>query len=240
MTLVIAPSPEAACGKAADLIAALLTARPGAVLALPIGATPRPVYAELRRRHREQGLSFARATVFCLDEYAGITADDPRSFHRTLRDELYDHVDLPVAQAHAPDAAAAAADEAARRYESAIADAGGLDLCLLGIGGNGHIAFNEPGSPFASRTRLVALAPETLAAAAAGTPTHALTIGVATILAARHCVLLAHGAGKAAIVARALEGPIGPDVPASALRLHGSATVILDGAAASRLTQPRA
>lgn len=239
MTLVIAPSPEAACGRAAELIADLLAARPSAVLALPVGATPRPVYAELRRRHREHGLSFARATVFCLDEYAGITSDDPRSFHRTLRGELYDHVDLPAARAYAPDGAAADASGAAARYEQAIADAGGLDLCLLGIGGNGHIAFNEPGSPFASRTRVVALAPETLAAAP-GTPTHALTIGIATILAARHCVLLAHGAAKAAIVARALEGPIGPDVPASALRLHANATVILDGAAASRLTQPRA
>ena len=244
MTLVIAPTAEAACAHAAELVAALLAARPAAVLALPVGATPRPVFAELRARHRAGGLSFARATAFSLDEYVGIPRDDPRSFHNTLRDQLYDHVDLAAARRHAPDGAAADLDAAAAGYEQAIADAGGIDLALLGIGGNGHIAFNEPGSPFASRTRVVELAPETRAGAAAAfggadvVPTHALTIGIATILAARRCVLLAHGAGKAAIVARALEGPIGPDVPASALRLHADATVILDAAAASRLTQP--
>jgi glucosamine-6-phosphate deaminase len=243
MTLVIAPTAEAACARAAELVAALLAARPTAVLALPVGATPRPVYAELRARHRAGGLSFARATAFSLDEYVGITRDDPRSFHHTLRDQLYDQVDLAAAHTHAPDGVAADLDAAATGYEQAIADAGGVDLALLGIGGNGHIAFNEPGSPFTSRTRVVALAPETRAGAAAGfggadvVPTHALTIGVATILAARQCVLLAHGAGKAAIIARALEGPIGPDVPASAVRLHRDATVIVDAAAASRLTQ---
>jgi len=244
MTLVIAPTAEAACARAAELIAALLAARPGAVLALPVGATPRLVYAALRARHRAGELSFARATAFSLDEYVGVTRDDARSFHHTLRDQLYDHIDLPAARAHAPDGAAADVEAAAAGYEQAIADAGGLDLALLGIGGNGHIAFNEPGSPFASRTRVVALAPETRTGAAASfggveaVPTHALTMGVATILAARRCVLLAHGAGKAAIVARALEGEIGPHVPASALRLHADATVILDAAAASRLTQP--
>ena len=244
MTVVIAPTAEAACARAAELVAALLAARPAAVLALPVGATPRPMYAELRAKHRSGALSFARATVFSLDEYVGITRDDSRSFHHTLRDQLYDHVDLAAARTHAPDGTAADLDAAAASYEQAIVEAGGLDLALLGIGGNGHIAFNEPGSPFASRSRVVALAPDTRAGAAAGfgsaeaVPTHALTIGIATILAARRCVLLAHGAGKAAIVARALEGPIGADVPASALRLHADTTVILDAAAASRLTQP--
>jgi len=244
MSLVIAPSPEAACARAAELVAALLAARPAAVLALPVGATPRPVYAELRRRHRAGALSFARATTFSLDEYVGIAPDDPRSFHHTLRDELYDHVDLRPEHIHGPDGAAADLDAAAAGYEQAIAGTGGIDLALLGIGGNGHIAFNEPGSPFASRTRVVALAADTRAAAAASfggaaaVPTHALTIGIATILAARQCILLAHGAGKAAIVALALEGPIAPEIPASALRLHTDATVILDAAAASRLTQP--
>jgi len=244
MTLVIAPTAEAACAHAAELVAALLAARRGAVLALPVGATPRLVYAELRARHRTGELSFAHATAFNLDEYVGVTRDDPRSFHHTLRDQLYDHIDLAAARTHAPDGAAADLDAAAAGYEQAIAGAGGLDLALLGIGGNGHIAFNEPGSPFTSRTRVVALAPETRAGAAASfggahvVPTHALTMGIATILAARRCVLLAHGAGKAAIVARALEDTIGPDVPASAVRLHADATVILDAAAASRLTQP--
>ena len=189
------------------------------MLALPVGATPRLVYAELRRRHHAGGLSFARATAFSLDEYVGVARDDPRSFHRTLRDQLYDQVDLDATRIDTPDGAAADLDAAAAGYEQAIAGAGGIDLALLGIGGNGHIAFNEPGSPFTSRTRVVALAADTRAAAAASfggidaVPTDALTIGVATILAARQCVLLAHGAGKAAIVARALEGPDRPGRP---------------------------
>src|SRR5688572_10654506 len=133
MTLVIAPTAEAACARAAELVAALLAARPAAVLALPVGATPRPVYAELRARHRAGGLSFARATAFSLDGYVGITRDDPRSFHHTLRDQLYDHVDLAAARRHAPDGAATDLDAAAAGYEQEIAAAGGIDLALLGI-----------------------------------------------------------------------------------------------------------
>jgi glucosamine-6-phosphate deaminase len=240
LNLVVLPTPETACLRAADIVAALLIARPGAVIALPAGSTPRPVYAELVRRHREQGLSFAGATAFTLDEYVGIAPDHPASFRRTMSEELYRHVDLAPGRAHAPDAAAADLDGACRRYEGAIAAAGGLDLCVLGIGGNGHIAFNEPGAPFDSRTRVVDLAAETRAASApafgAGpVPTQAITIGIATILAARRCLLLAYGAGKAGIVARAIEGAASPDVPASALQLHPDATILLDAAAASRL-----
>ena len=170
------------------------------------------------RRHREQGLSFARATAFTLDEYAGIAADHHASFRRYMSESLYRHVDLPRAAAHAPDATAADLHAECARYEGAIAAAGGLDLCLLGIGGNGHIAFNEPGSSFDSRTRVVALADDSRAAVAGAfggeaVPTRALTIGIATILAARRCVLLAYGAGKAGVIARAIEDPATPALP---------------------------
>ena len=240
MSIVIAPSPEAACAHAAELVAALLAARPAAVLALPVGGTPRLVYAELRRRYRAGALSFARATVFSLDEYVGVSRDDGRSFHHTLRDQLYDHVDLAAEHIRAPDGAAADVDAAAASYDQAIAAAGGIDLALLGIGGNGHIAFNEPGSSFDSRTRVVALADDSRAAVAGAfggeaVPTRALTMGIATILAARRCVLLAYGAAKAEVIARAIQPPPSPALPASALQLHADATFILDAAAASRL-----
>ena len=240
MNVTVLPTAEAACLRVAEIAAGLLAAKPDAVLALPAGSTPRPVYGELARRHRAQRLSFARATAFTLDEYAGISGDHPASFRRYMHEALYRHVDLAPDRAHAPDARAADLDAECARYESAIAGAGGLDLCLLGVGGNGHIAFNEPGSPFDSRTRVVDLARETRVAAAAafGTesaPARAVTVGIATILGARRCVLLATGASKAEIVARAIEAPPAPGLPASALQLHADATFILDAASASRL-----
>jgi glucosamine-6-phosphate deaminase len=240
VNVVIRSTPAAACETAAEIVADLLAAKPDAVVALPAGNTPRPVYAALVGRHRAAGLSFARATAFTLDEYAGIAADHPASFRRYMDDELYRHVDLPPGRTHAPDATAADLDAECARYERAIAGAGGLDLCLLGIGGNGHIAFNEPGSAFDSRTRVVDLADDSRAAVAASfpggaVPARALTIGIATILSARRCVLLAYGAGKADVIAGAVQGPPAPALPASALQLHADATVILDAAAASRL-----
>lgn len=240
VTVTILPTPDAACARAAEIIADLLAAKPDAVLALPAGNTPRPVYAELARRHREQGLSFARATAFSLDEYAGLAADHPAAFRRFMQEALYSHVDLPRERAHAPAGDAADPRAACEDYERAIAAAGGLDLCFLGIGGNGHIAFNEPGAPVDARTQVVALADDTRRAivpsfGAGPVPTHALTIGVGTILAARRCVLLAYGAAKAAVVARAIEERPSPALPASALQLHADATFILDAAAAAGL-----
>jgi glucosamine-6-phosphate deaminase len=236
----ILPTPEAACARAADIVSEVLIAKPDAVLALPAGNSPRPMYADLARRHREGGLSFARATAFTLDEYAGVGSDHPASFRRAVGDELYRHVDLQHDRARALDGEAPDLDAECARYERDIAAAGGLDLCVLGIGGNGHIAFNEPGAPFDSVTRVVDLAAETRAAsfgsfAGGRVPGRALTMGVATILAARRCVLLATGPAKAEVVARAIQPPPSPALPASALQLHADATFILDAAAASRL-----
>jgi glucosamine-6-phosphate deaminase len=188
VNVTILPTPQAACARVADIIEALLAAKPDAVLALPAGNTPRPVYAELARRYHAQRLSFARATAFTLDEYAGLPPDHRQSFRRTLHEGLFRHVDLP----------------------------------------------------FDSRTRVVDLADDTRAAAAATfgdepAPARALTIGVATILAARRCVLLATGAAKADIVARVIREPPSPSLPASALQLHPDATFVLDAAAASKL-----
>jgi glucosamine-6-phosphate deaminase len=243
MEVIVVPTADEACLRAARIVARQLRAKPDAVLALPTGITPRAIYAELVRQHRDEGLSFARATAFNLDEYVGIRADHPGSFRRALQEALYRHVDLPSARAHAPDGQAADLAAACAGYEAAIAAAGGLDLALLGLGTDGHIAFNEPTSSFGSRTRLKTLTDETRAAnqsmfAGLGpepVPHHALTVGIATILSARRCLLVAFGAAKAAAVAKMVEGPLAALVPASALQLHPHATVIVDEAAAEGL-----
>lgn len=241
MEIVVLPTPEAACLRAARIVARLIRAKPEAALALPTGATPRAVYAELVRQHRAEGLSFARVKAFSLDEYVGVPPEHPGSFRRTLAEALYHDVDLPAEQTHGPDGMAADLPGACASYEEKIARAGGLDLALLGLGRDGHIAFNEPTSSLQSRTRIKTLADETRAAnqAAFGrdpVPRHALTMGIATILAARRCVLVAFGQAKAGAVARLVEGPLTAMVPASALQLHGRATIIVDEAAAARLT----
>jgi glucosamine-6-phosphate deaminase len=245
--VVVLPSEAAVAVRIATLIATALAEKPEAVVALPAGNSPRPVYAELVRRHREgQGqarLSFARATTFGLDEYVGLSPDHPSSFRHFLDETLYRHVDLPRGRAHAPDAMAPEPVEllaACARYEEAIAAAGGLDLVLLGIGGNGHIAFNEPPSPFDSRTRVVTLTDETRLANAGAfpgghVPERALTMGIGTILSARRCLLMACGTHKARAIAAALEEPPSPARPASALRDHPHALVVLDQAAAGAL-----
>lgn len=228
---------EAARAVAGEMAAA---AARGAVFGLATGASPLGVYAELVRRHREEGLRFAGCTTFNLDEYWPLAAEHPQSFRQFMRRHLIGAIDLPAGRFHCPDGAAAEPrlPAACAAYEAAIAAAGGIDWQLLGIGRNGHIGFNEPGSPADSRTRRIDLSPETRADAAAdfgsldAVPRQAITMGVATILQARRIVLLAFGAKKREIVRRALEGPLGPDVPASFLRRHPDVTFVLDRAAA--------
>lgn len=228
----------------AGLVTALLARKPSATLGLPTGGTPRPIYRRLVGAHRRGKVSFAKATTFNLDEYAGIASDHPASFNTYMRDALFGHVDIDLSRAHVPDGSAADLDEEARRYERLIAAAGGIDLMLLGIGSNGHIAFNEPGAPFGSRSRAVELAESTRAEAQAAfgsesVPTHAITMGVATILEAREIVLVALGDAKRDALAAAIEGPVSIDCPASALRRHRRATIICDRAAAAGLRRAK-
>jgi glucosamine-6-phosphate deaminase len=240
MEVVIFPSADAACAHGARLMANLLGRKPDAVLALPTGSTPRPLYAELRRMHRDERLSFARATTFNLDEYVGLAPDHPASFRRYMEDELVRHVDLTLTRVHVPDGLAGDVPATCAAYEAAIAAAGGLDLALLGLGADGHIAFNEPTSSLGSRTRLKTISEATRAAnqpafGAEPVPHQVITIGIATILAARRCVLLATGEQKAGALAKTVEGPLTALVPSSALQLHPHATVLCDEAAASGL-----
>jgi len=225
----------------AAAVEALIARRPHAVLGLATGSSPIPVYDELVRRHRCGAVSFARATAFCLDEYVGLPTGHPESYRTVIERVFTGRVDLPAESVHAPDGGAADLVGAAHSYDEAIATAGGVDLQLLGIGSDGHIGFNEPGSSLASRTRLKTLTARTrednarFFGSVDEVPRHVLTQGVGTILEARHLVLVALGSGKADAVAAAVEGPVTAMCPASALQLHPHATVVVDETAATRL-----
>jgi glucosamine-6-phosphate deaminase len=241
MEVIILPTATEASLAAATVIARLVRARPRAVLGLATGDTPRGVYAELVRAHREEGLDLSGVTTFNLDEYVGLDPAHPASYRRYMREHLFAHVNLRPERTHLPDGLAADVDAACSAYEGAIRAAGGVDLQLLGLGADGHVGFNEPTSSLTSRTRVKTLTAATLAALrralppGAEPPRHVLTMGIGTILEARRCLLLAFGERKARAVASLVEGPLAALVPASALQLHPHATVLLDEAAASRL-----
>ena len=242
-------SSAAASRAVASEIAALLRERAAqgrnAVLGLATGSTPQGVYDELVRMHREEGLSFRNAVTFNLDEYWPMRPEELQSYRRFMQEHLFDHVDADPANVHIPDGTCAQEEVAARcaAYERAIADAGGIDLQLLGIGRTGHVGFNEPGSPRDSRTRLITLDRVTRMDASSdffgerNVPRRAITMGVGTILEARRVVLMAFGEHKAAIVREAVEGPVSPAVAASFLQEHPDARFVLDPASAAALTR---
>jgi glucosamine-6-phosphate deaminase len=217
------------------------------VLGLATGSTPVVVYRELIRMHREEGLSFADTVTFNLDEYYPMDPGSIHSYHRFMRENFFDHVDLRPENIHIPrgDLGREQVDAHAEEYEEAIRRAGGIDFQLLGVGRSGHIGFNEPGSGRGSRTRLIYLDTITRKDAAAdffgeeNVPSEAITMGVATILEAREIALVAIGEHKARIVQRAVEGDVHPDVAATYLQEHPNAAFYLDPAASSELTRVR-
>lgn len=244
MEIVITRSPREAAIIAAGAIERLLLDVDRPVMGLATGSSPLPTYRELIDRHRNGQLRFTRAKFFLLDEYVGLDSEDPRSFRSFINSYFLDHVDAPAGALAVPECAKgdSAAVGAAEAYEQRITDAGGIDLLLLGIGGNGHIGFNEPPSSFGSRTRLKTLTAQTRQDNAgyfdndpAKAPRHAITLGIGTILEARHILLIATGEAKSEPIVRAVEGPITAMVPASALQLHPHATVIVDEEAARQL-----
>lgn len=242
MKVQVFPDTVGAILKAADLISAAVLAKPDLVLGLATGNTMRPLYARLVAYHAASALSFGQVTTFNLDEYLGLPATHPGSFRRFMVETLFAPTDIDATRTHLPDGTAPDPVEEAARYEDVIKAAGGIDLQLLGIGKNGHIGFNEPSSEFSSRTRPIVLAPSTIAtnqgyfANPADMPSQAITMGIATILESRSCLLLAYGGAKAQAIAAMIEGPCAPDCPASCLQGHSDVTVILDQAAASLLT----
>src|SRR5690606_8613139 len=217
------------------------------VLGLATGSTPVPLYRELIRRHKQAGLSIANVVTFNLDEYYPISSEHRESYHRFMRVQLFDHIDIQEGNWHLPNGGCTrdAVFAACREYEEAIAAAGGIDIQILGIGRTGHIGFNEPGSPRDSRTRLVTLDQLTRRDAArdflgeANVPRHAITMGVGTILDARRIVLLAWGEAKAGVIAQAVENAPTDAIPASFLQGHPDVRFLIDRAAASMLTRVR-
>ena len=224
---------------AADAVAEAV-ARGATTLGLATGSSPQGAYAELARRVRAGRLSLAGCQALLLDEYVGLPADHPQAYRTVIRRDLVDRVDLDPSRVRGPDGTAADLEAEARRYEHEVLEAG-VELQVLGIGRNGHLGFNEPGSPLDSVTRLVRLTERTRADNARffdspdEVPTEVLTQGLGTILQARRLLLIATGEAKAAAVAAALTGPVTPDCPASVLQRHPDVVVLLDPAAASLL-----
>ena len=232
---------QALARETADLIGLRSESGKPTVLGLATGSTPLPLYAELIRLHREERLSFRTVITFNLDEYVGLPASDPTSYRPYMQERLFRHVNVDLRNTHLPRGDAADLDVECRRYEELITQCGGIDVQLLGIGQTGHIGFNEPLSALRSRTRVKALSPVTVAQNASlfadlsKMPRRAITMGVGTILDARRVLLLATGAGKAEIIAKAIEGPITSMISATALQMHARCTVIVDEAAAAKL-----
>lgn len=242
MEVVIAGDADEVAVVAAGAVERLLSTTEQPVLGLATGGTPIPTYRRLIQRHREGRLSFANSRAFLLDEYVGLPPGHPEAYRAFIERELTSQVDLGADALFGPDGNHSDPLEAAADYERRIVASGGIDLQILGIGGDGHIGFNEPVSSLGSRTRLKTLTAATrhdnarfFGGEVDAVPRHVLTQGIGTILEARHLVLIATGAAKATPVARSVEGPLTAMVPASALQLHPHATVIVDEAAAGAL-----
>jgi glucosamine-6-phosphate deaminase len=239
MEVIIQPGAEAATRVAAKIFADTIRHNPSAVLGLATGHTPLQLYRQLV----EMNLDWSRITTFNLDEYVGIPPEHPQSYHAFMREHLLRHINICPENVNIPDGMASDIPASCERYERKIVAAGGIDLQLLGLGTDGHIAFNEPTSSLASRTRIKTLTRQTRKDNAVyfgsleAVPFHVITMGIGTILEARHCVLLAFGSKKARAIAGAVEGPVSSMNPAATLQMHPKVTVCLDEEAAAKLKQ---
>ena len=243
MEVIIRENPDAMGKLAAELIAEVIRRKPKCVLGLATGSTPLPTYKELIRLHKQEGLDFSRVTTFNLDEYVGLSPEHDQSYHFFMWENLFKHINVNPKNVHLPDGMAKDIPAFCRWYEEQIVKAGGVDIQLLGIGSNGHIAFNEPGSSLGSRTRVKTLDDRTRQDNARffksmdEVPKYAITMGIGTIMDARQLILLASGAGKTDAIIKTCEGPITAMVPATVVQLHPKATIIVDKAAAAKLTR---
>jgi len=242
MRVNVVKSPEEMGKRAAAIIAEGMRSKPHYVLGLATGSTPIPLYQELIRLHKEEGLDFSTTITFNLDEYVGLPPTHDQSYRYFMNEQLFNHVNIDPKHTHVPDGMTDNPELHCLTYEAWIEDVGGIDCQVLGIGGNGHIAFNEPGSSLASRTRMLSLTEETIKdnsrffASIDDVPKQAITMGVGTVLEAENILLLANGANKAAALAAALEGPVSVKVPCSAVQLHPEVTCVVTEDAATALT----
>lgn len=229
--------------KAANIISAQVIMKPESVLGLATGSTPVGIYKQLIEWYQAGDLDFSRCSAANLDEYVGLSPDHDQSYAWFMRHNLFDHVNFRPEVLHIPSGVAADGEAECRRYDKAIADLGGVDLQLLGIGHDGHIGFNEPEDHFPMGTHRVDLTAETIAANArffsseAEVPRQAYTMGVGTIMSARRVLLCACGGDKAEIMAKALFGPVTPWVPASILQFHPDLVVVADEAAVAQFPE---
>jgi glucosamine-6-phosphate deaminase len=239
--IIITPSSVEASEHAARIAAALIRAKPRAVLGLPTGSTPLGFYDQLAAMHARGEINLSEVATFNVDEYVGLGPEHPRSYARYMREHFFSRVNIANWRIHIPNGLAPDIPAHCEAYEAAIREAGGIDLQVLGVGSNGHIGFNEPGSSLGSRTRLKTLTEQTIRDNAhffespEQAPRHVITMGVGTILDARRCVVMAFGKEKAAAVAAMAEGPVTASAPASALQLHPWCSLMVDEAAAAKL-----
>ncbi|NNN31241.1 glucosamine-6-phosphate deaminase [Streptomyces sp. S3(2020)] len=242
MEVVIVPDAKSGGELIAEAMAQLLRRKPDALLGVATGSTPLPIYQALTAKVRAGAVDASRARVAQLDEYVGLPAEHPESYRSVLRREVLEPLGIGMSSFIGPDGTAEDVQGACEAYDAALANAGGVDLQVLGIGTDGHIGFNEPCSSLVSRTRIKTLTEQTRVDNArffdgdiSQVPHHVITQGIGTILEARHLVLLATGEGKADAVAATVEGPVAAVCPASALQMHRHATVVVDEGAASKL-----
>lgn len=241
MNVIIQSDPKSGSDLAAEMVATRVRAEPATVLGLATGSTPRAMYQRLIEMHRLEGLDFSQVTTFNPDEFVGVAADHPATWHAYMDKELFGALNLVPGRCHVPDGNARDLDAMMTAYARAIRMAGGIDLQIIGVGGDGHIAANDPGSSLASRMRKVVITLDKrgyLADAFGGAdkiPRFAVTLGLADCLDSKHAMVLAFGASKAKVVAQMVEGPVTAMVPASVLQMHPNVDLIVDEAAAAKL-----
>jgi glucosamine-6-phosphate deaminase len=234
MLILIKKDYKSVCQEAAKQIADLIKKKPDCVLGLATGSTPVGVYKELIRMHKEEGLDFSHVKTFNLDEYVGLPKEHDQSYFYFMCENLFNHINIDRRLVHIPNGMADDIEQECLNYEEIIKRAGGIDLQILGIGSNGHIAFNEPLSSLGSRTRIKTLTDKTRRDNARffdstdDVPKYAITMGVGTIMDSKSIILLASGSNKALAIAKTIEGPITAMVPATMVQMHRNAIILID------------
>jgi len=241
MEIIIHNTAEEASKHAGEYISNIVKKIPDTILGLATGGTPVQMYKEMIRQHKENNIDYSQVTSFNLDEYIGLPPTHDQSYRYFMNENLFNHINIDKQNTHVPDGMATDIPKECENYEQKIFQAGGIDLQLLGVGTDGHIGFNEPGSSFASRTRIKTLTKQTREDNARffnnidEVPIHCITMGIETIIESNEIILLAFGKNKAEVIRNMIEGPISAELPASALHLHPNVKIFIDEDAASKL-----
>ncbi len=241
MRVIIVKDYERMSRRAAKTVSHRIRRKPDLTLGLATGSTPMGMYKELIKAHKEKGLDFSRVRSFNVDEYCGLSSDHPQSYHYFMWNSFFNHINIKPENVYIPEGEVGNAQAFCNWYEQKIKEEGGIDLQVLGIGRNGHIGFNEPGSSLDSRTKIATLTQETVGdnsrffESKEDVPRFAITMGLGTILEARECLLLASGANKAEAIQRCIQGPVSAETTASLLQLHPRVIIIVDEEAAKNL-----